>query len=224
MTEAEWLEAKHPYDLIYHKSCRSNRKRRLLACACARRVLDFLRDGVFEPAVGVSERYADGLATDADLRAARRELGKFLKGPEAAQFLEHQHHAARAAGAVLEKQFMSFKMAIELTAAAQAAKARPNWDAAHQRETRAQVALARDIFANPFRAVALDPAWLHWNGGTIPRMAEAIYAELRFADLPVLADALEEAGCMNSDILPHCRGPGPHVPGCWVVDVLLDKQ
>ena len=55
-------------------------------------------------------------------------------------------------------------------------------------------------------------------------LAQAIYEERRFGDLPVLADALEEAGCTDADILSHCRGPGPHVRGCWVVDLLLGKQ
>jgi hypothetical protein len=55
-------------------------------------------------------------------------------------------------------------------------------------------------------------------------MAEVIYADSAFDRLPVLADALEEAGCTISDILDHCRGPGPHVRGCWVVDLLLGKE
>jgi hypothetical protein len=55
-------------------------------------------------------------------------------------------------------------------------------------------------------------------------MAQVIYDERKFEDLPFLADALEEAGCDNADILNHCRGPGPHVRGCWVVDLLLGKE
>jgi hypothetical protein len=90
-------------------------------------------------------------------------------------------------------------------------------------EIRYQCSLLRDIFGNPFRPVAIDPAWLKWNDATIPRQAQAIYDERRFADLPILADALEEAGCTNADILEHCRGPGPHVRGCWVVDAMLGK-
>ena len=70
----------------------------------------------------------------------------------------------------------------------------------------------------------LNPAWLRWNDGAIPRIAQAIYDERRFADLPILADALEEAGCTSGDILEHCRRPGPHVRGCWVVDLVLDRS
>ena len=80
------------------------------------------------------------------------------------------------------------------------------------------------IFDNPFRPVAIDPAWLTWHDSTVPRMSQAIYDERAFDRLPILADALEEAGCTNADILGHCRGPGPHVRGCRVVDLLLGKK
>jgi hypothetical protein len=82
----------------------------------------------------------------------------------------------------------------------------------------------RDIFGNPFLQAAVDPAWLAWQGGTVVRLAEAIYEERHFADLPVLADALEEAGCSDQEILGHCRGPGPHAKGCWLIDLLLGKS
>ncbi len=80
---------------------------------------------------------------------------------------------------------------------------------------------ARDLC--PPAPVLIDPAWLRWNGGTIPKVAEAIYADQDFGRLPVLADALEEAGCTNPDILSHCRGAGPHIRGCWVVDLLRGR-
>ena len=79
--------------------------------------------------------------------------------------------------------------------------------------------MIRDIL-NPFRHVALDPAWL------LPRsvnLAQTIYQERAFDRMPELADALEEAGCHDADILGHCRQPGPHVRGCWVVDAILDR-
>jgi hypothetical protein len=87
-----------------------------------------------------------------------------------------------------------------------------------------QAELLRCIFGNPFRPAIVDPSWLTWNAGTVVQLAETIYAERRFGDLPVLADALEEAGCANEDILNHCRAPGEHARGCWVVDLLLGKQ
>jgi hypothetical protein len=90
-------------------------------------------------------------------------------------------------------------------------------------ERQAQCQLFREVFGNPFCPMALDPAWLTWNAGAVFRIAERIYEERRFEAMPVLGDALEEAGCVNGDILDHCRGPGPHVPGCWLLDLLLDK-
>jgi hypothetical protein len=91
-------------------------------------------------------------------------------------------------------------------------------------ERAAQCPLMRDIFGNPFRLVALNPARLAWNDGTVPKLAQAIYEERAFDRLPVLGDALEEAGCTDADVLSHCRGPGPHVRGCWVIDLLLGKE
>ena len=75
-----------------------------------------------------------------------------------------------------------------------------------------------------FREITLCAKWLRWNDGTLVRIAQAIYDNRAFDRLPILADALEDAGCDNADILAHCRGPGPHVRGCWVVDLLLGKS
>jgi hypothetical protein len=98
------------------------------------------------------------------------------------------------------------------------------WQMSTPEGQRFQADLLRDIFGNPFRHVVLAPQWLTWNDGTVRRIAEEIYDNHRFADMPVLADALEDAGCDNADILAHCRGPGPHVRGCWVVDKILGKD
>jgi hypothetical protein len=76
---------------------------------------------------------------------------------------------------------------------------------------------------NPFRLVSVDPSWLEWDGGTAPRLAAAIYDERAFDRLPILADALEDAGRTDADILGHCRSGREHVRGCWVVDLLLGK-
>jgi len=93
---------------------------------------------------------------------------------------------------------------------------------------RVGVALLRDIFGNPVRPVVLDPAW---RTPTVLALAQAAYIERTFpsgtldvARLAVLADALEDAGCDNADILSHLRGPGPHVRGCWVVDLLTERS
>jgi hypothetical protein len=103
------------------------------------------------------------------------------------------------------------------------------WHAANEtasrnpRVSRAQVSILKDIL-NPFRsAPSLAPAILTWDGGTVPKLAAAIYDERAFDRLPVLADALEDAGCTDAGILGHCRSGGGHVRGCWVVDLVLGK-
>jgi hypothetical protein len=95
--------------------------------------------------------------------------------------------------------------------------------AAYQAEQQEQAELLRDLFGNPFGPVALEPAWLLWNDGTVRKLAETIYDEWRWREMPVLGDALEEAGCAAPDVLEHCRQPGGHARGCWVVDGLLGK-
>jgi hypothetical protein len=85
-------------------------------------------------------------------------------------------------------------------------------------------AVLRDLFGNPFRAPTIDPAWLGWNNRTVLKLAQAIYDDRRYDILPILGDALEDAGCANERIIEHCRGPGPHVRGCWVVDLILGKN
>jgi hypothetical protein len=91
--------------------------------------------------------------------------------------------------------------------------------------------IIRDVFGNPFHPVACDPAWLVWNDGAIPKIAQALYHERQFpigrldvGQMAILADGLEDAGCTDSSILEHLRGPGPHVRGCHILDTLLGKS
>ncbi len=97
-------------------------------------------------------------------------------------------------------------------------------DPAWLTERKAQACLVRDVFGNPFRKVAVDPAWLGWKDGTMVKLAQGIYDDRAFDRLPVLADALEEAWCDNGSILAHCRQPGEHVRGCWALDLCLGKE
>jgi hypothetical protein len=89
-----------------------------------------------------------------------------------------------------------------------------------QEKRRKNAHLLHDIFGNPFRPVALDPAWLTSD---VLALARGIYDERAFDRMPILADALQDAGCDSADVLGHCRSAGPHVRGCWVVDLLLGK-
>src|SRR5205807_9968252 len=80
--------------------------------------------------------------------------------------------------------------------------------------------LLRCVIGNPFRPASVAPAW---RTPSVMALACAAYEDRRFEDLPLLADALEEAGCTDAAILAHCRGPGPHVRGCWALDLILSK-
>ncbi len=93
----------------------------------------------------------------------------------------------------------------------------PGWDA----ERNGQAAIVRDIFHSPFHLVSLDPIWLTPQ---VLTLAQEIYDHRTFEQLLELADALEEAGCDQEVILSHCREPGPHVRGCWVLDAVLGKE
>ena len=111
--------------------------------------------------------------------------------------------------------------------AAQAAQAQHHSEEQHRQRTLLRERVGRefgiqfrDVAGNPFRPVVADPAWLT---SKVVAIATAIYADRAFDRMPILADALEEAGCLNADILLHCRGAGPHVRGCWVVDLVLGK-
>jgi len=98
------------------------------------------------------------------------------------------------------------------------------WTSAFKEELAEASRLLRELVGNPFRPVRVEPAWLRWNDGAVVKMAKAIDDAGRFADLPILADALEDAGCDNADLLSHCRTAGGHAAGCWAVDLLLGKE
>ncbi|VTS02118.1 Uncharacterized protein OS=uncultured bacterium PE=4 SV=1 [Gemmata massiliana] len=84
--------------------------------------------------------------------------------------------------------------------------------------------LIREVFGNPFHPPVIDPAWLQWNHGAVHHIAERIVASGDFTDLPVLGDALEDAGCGNEELLRHCREPHRHVLGCWALDAVRGRN
>src|SRR5262249_39772461 len=95
-------------------------------------------------------------------------------------------------------------------------------EGARRAEAAALARLLRDVVGNPFRPPRVDPAWL--AAGVAVPLAEAIYDERAFDRLPILADALGDAGCSDAERLAHLRSRGPHVRGCWAVDLVLSKQ
>jgi hypothetical protein len=201
MTEEEWLESTNCQELLaYLKGKASPRKLRLFACACARRYWDELPDKRSRRAVEISERYADRIASKNNLDTARANA-------KAAYLAALRTNHVWAALAVTESD--------PWIAAATLAGTWAN------SERHGLAVLLRDIFGNPFRPVVPEPSWLT-PGLTV--MARGIYEDRAFVHLPVLADALEEAGCTDPDLLGHLRGPGPHLLGCWAIDLILRKS
>jgi hypothetical protein len=109
---------------------------------------------------------------------------------------------------------------IALQAEARGAEVLTQW----REQQRRHADLVREVFGNPFRSPGIAPAWLLWNDGTVTKLAHSIYDEGAFDQMPILADALEEAGCTDAAVLDHCRGSAGHFRGCWVVDLLLRKE
>jgi hypothetical protein len=199
----------------------SERKLRLFCCACCRRVWHWLPDERSRRAVETIERFVDGRATQEELEAATAESDSAHRDiPEGNV---EQREAALAA--LWAAEWFSLKVPGEEVEHVVHSLHRAFQDdrAALAAEQAAQCELLREVVGNPFSTLSADPAWLRWKGGMVKVMGDSIYDQRRYEDLPVLADALEDAGCDNPDILAHCRSAGPHVRGCWVLDLLLAR-
>ena len=245
MTEAEWLACTDPQTMLdFLRGKASDRKLRLFAVACCRRVafmvdawaLDIRQDD-YRRALETAERFADGAATAEELAFAH-------SGADDSTFINTDlDYAGRDTGVDPFRDVASAEPAVlmdiwqqvlilvrEFGTDPNATGAKRRHDAEERAERAAQADLLRELLGNPFGAAALDPAWLAWRGGAVAQLARAGSDErqlpsghLDAARLAVLADMLEEAGCSDADILGHLRSPGPHVRGCWVVDLLLGK-
>jgi hypothetical protein len=224
VTEAEWLDCTDPEKmLIFHKNINiflcgkaGDRKFRLWAVACWRQVSHPLTDKQHREAVEIGEQFADGLVSD----STRQAFWEVLERRKAQAVSESDFEWAvceRYTQTPVSKDVKQKFYFITRTYATP----RP----ADRSSERDMCRLIRDIFGPfAFRSISINPTWLTWHDRTIPRMAQTIYDGRDFDRLPILADALEEAGCQDQDILGHCRSGGEHVRGCWVVDLLLGKS
>ena len=183
----------------------SPRQMRLAACASVRRLHGGALGSNGE-AVELAERFAEGKATAHQLASARYG-GRFRPG-----------HAAWAVcwdpqedGAVMMERALAWVAGV-----------RAGLNAGEFRqELISQAELLLEIAAPLLDPVAIEPAWLVWSDGTVGKLARAIYDSRDFAQMPILGDALEEAGCSDTRVLNHCRGQVEHVRGCWLLDRLL---
>jgi hypothetical protein len=245
MTEHEWLACTDPKPMLrFLRGQASDRKLRLFAVGCCRRIWPLLPNERSRKGVEVAELYADGRTRLSALLGAYRESGD-VPASDAARAANwatdaatNAHEAARlsadwATSAAARARIV--RVAEEATAAGHALGnlwAPEVWEGAKGIESRPQALLLRDLFGPlPFRSITIAPSVLTWNARTVQRLAEAAYEERQLpagildpARLAVLADAVEEAGCMDAELLGHLRGPGPHVRGCWVVDWLLGRK
>jgi hypothetical protein len=217
MDEGEWLASTDPQEMLgFLRNRGSNRKRRLFACACVRRIWKRLPDTRSRRAVEVAERYADGEANRADLTRARKEVQRTLEELLSGGFNSVPRFTAGAAFCAtvisLSSQYLS--------ATSQYAQVSTGY-----REGPAQSRLLRCVFGNPFCRIPFSPAW---RTAAVLTLASAAYEARNMPTgtlhhLAALANALKDAGCTDADILGHLREKGPHVRGCWVVDRLLAK-
>jgi hypothetical protein len=221
VTEEEWLLGSTPDRMLTHVAgTASPRKLRLFAVACCRRIWHRLADERSRQAILASEGYADG-------RVKRREL---VESRQQALLVKELNSVTTpgefAAAAVARPRLVPHWVAQLARTASADAVARAGWvtyrEALHA-ETRNQAILLREVLGNPFCPIAVDPAWLAANDGAVRQLAESIYEERAFDRLPILADALEDAGCAVAEVLDHCRTGGEHVRGCWVVDLILGR-
>lgn len=228
MTFTEYVEAVNPYRKLQRIAPTAGpRKLRLFACACVRDVGLFLKEDGSREAILVAERFADGLATPEELEAATRRAETARALVYAAtrrdwRMAWRMRNAACAAKALLLPRASA--AALEATRAVLEYGGRVDANDWNANAWAAQARFLHDVFGDVQPLPPVDPAWLRWNGGAVVKMAEMIYEERSFDELPILGDALEDAGCDDPDILYHCRAEGPHVRGCWVVDLLLGKE
>jgi len=210
MTEQKWLACTDPQPMLdFLRGKASDRKLRLFACACCRRIWHLLSDERSRTAVEVLEAFCEGAVTEKQLEEARSKAHQASYQPPEAIAEPVFWAAAYVADAP------AFFVARQVVSCVSDAEMQTEL-----REPRTEH-LVHDVFGNPFRPIALDSAWLT---PTVTSLAQAIYNDRAFDRLPILADALEDSGCTNADILNHCRQPGVHVRGCWAVDLVLGKE
>jgi hypothetical protein len=210
MDERMWQVESNPRTLLGYLEAQgllSPRKDRLIACAVCRRGWHLLVDARSRQAVEGAELAADGGTVE----------------------LESLYDAARAVAD--ERDFWGIRMDeyTEATAAHDAIASvdpqdSPAFLVCRDPYLPGAADLVREIIGNPFRPCVLVPDWLSCNGGVAGAVARAIYESGTFADLPVLADALEDAGCADGFLLDHLRSAGPHYRGCWALDLIVGRN
>jgi hypothetical protein len=252
MTEEQWDECANPQEMVtflLEGGRLSGRKARLFAAACCRRVWHHLSDPRSREAVEVVERFADGLASEEHRQRAEQEADAAVvqnSHAEGEQDFSSMCNPCYYSGVAafwatrLAPDHAMLGASTRATAAAGRRAIAEASDAADLREIRAvaeqkefevQRHLSRCIFGSPScPQPPFSPSLLAWSDGLVVKLAEAAYQERSLPSgeldrdrLAVLADALEEVGA-DDLLLGHLRGPGPHVRGCFVTDMLTGRE
>jgi hypothetical protein len=212
MTESEWMAGTDPAPMLELVSGWSGERRpRLFACDCCRR-LSYLFSDLDRAVVDAIERCAEGLISAKDIYTS---AGVPQTGPAPYTFGQ-PHQVIREAASLVAwigtRRARAF--VVDVVRKAEGAAGRVA-------EWKRQSDIVRCIFGNPFREGRFLP---EWRTDTVLVLAQQMYDSRDFSAMPILADALQDAGCDNEDVLTHCRGEGSHVRGCWVVDLCLGKE
>jgi hypothetical protein len=244
MTEGEWLASTDPQEMLVFLLRRSpatvtdlwwvaataarrgsgwERKVRLYACGWSRHFWREIPDERLRNALDITEQYADGLAGAKAFRKARRQAGAAYLTAMASEGQDAWR--TKVAASVLDSMSLRFLPGWNPHKDGERSIRSPEGERLSQELSRYQCGLLRDLFGPLcFRSISIDSRVLAWKECTVVKLAQAIYDERSFNLLPILADALEDAGCHDADILSHCRQAGGHVRGCWLVDLILDKK
>jgi hypothetical protein len=240
VTEAEWLACEDPRPMLRQfGAAASVRKQRLLGLACCYRFVGLLENHDLQQALHVAESWIEGQCAPTERKNARRAASaaaQLASGLGIEDGLTLSDSAAWAVQRLLQRGALDLDHLLYALAQARlkdagaraylnqtpreaADKARTE---AHKAELSAQCGLIREIFGNPFLPVTFVP---EWRTTDVLLLANGIYEDKAFDRMPILADALQDAGCDNPDILEHCRNPNQtHVRGCWVLDLVLGKE
>jgi hypothetical protein len=238
MNEAEWNNCTKPIAMLQSiQGTLSDRKLRLFTCACLRRVWHLLPDDSCREVIQETERTAEETGSMPDdalpwwLRLDFDQAFSALLGDRDV-YNTMTSILVHAAQTHADGQVASWRAAhseADPVWRSQVSKLRA--DSAREEEASVQLGLLRDVVGIPSRRLCLDPIVLRWNDGIVQKLAQAAYDErvlpegtLDISRLAVLADALEESGCTDAELLGHLRGPGPHVRGCYAIDLMLGKS
>jgi hypothetical protein len=227
-TEKKWKLCIEPQWMLWFLGeAATARKVRLFICACCRRAWHLVKDKRLKALLPLLEDLADGKLTDREREQAREvaDSVRYPKPTNAQQCLGIEFRDAMGKKYYVGAGFGEYSAGLfgEFAACAFGYAAKDSaFGKAKKAERKMQATLVREIFGNPFRRVKFNPAWRTTD---VKLLAQGIYEEHAFDRMPILADALQDAGCASEDILNHLRDPqAAHVRGCWALDLVLGKE